>query len=149
MDATYDKYKNLIDKYEKLAEEENPSKSDALYLRQEMRRCDHIINHHQRAQFNLFGRMMGVSGFGAIGLFMTLYRITSSTDLKSKVFLLVTFPTITGILGYMYVRRMHSSPSDAKKNRNKINEFMKSNFSKINDSERIIEEKLIKNNNSI
>ena len=149
MDAIYDKQKDLIQKYISLSEEDQPCRKTAVDLRQEINRNYHIFNHQLRSQFNWVGRYLGAGVLGCAGILYGQYSIKlyqrSSINLLLKSYLL--FPSAGAMIGYLYVRKMHSNYNDGANNKIRLNNFIEENNSKIRDAEKKIEDKLKVMNN--
>lgn len=148
MDSIYEKYKKLILKYKELSNLKDPSKDEALYLRQEMRRCEHILYHHNSAHFNYAGRSIGTTMFGAFGLFLGLCVVPVYLPKIKNNYISVIYCMILlggfGIIGYNYAKYFHSSPNEAVKNKLRINDFIEEYKDIIKESEDKIEDKLKK-----
>lgn len=145
MDAVLDKRDTIVSKYSELANSDNPTREEVVDLRQEINRCDHLIRHHLRAQFNYAGRLLGMGAFAAAGLVFTL----KSTPLSQKLTIkrtLVNFGIIAAFagVGYFYGSTFHSKGREASQAREKAELRVEKVHHILADAEKQIQEKLSK-----
>lgn len=144
MDSYFSKQKDIIKKYEELANSDSPTQEEALDLKQEINKQYHIMNHILRAQLNMAGKFLCAGIGGSIGLI--LYLNYSSAYVKVSIIkqaIRFCAYTLTGAsLGYLHARQFLSRKDEGQKNYEKVVEFRENYDPVIKKCDLTLEEKL-------
>ncbi len=125
MESYFAKQKDIIKKYQELANSESPTQEEALDLKQEINKQYHIMNHVLRAQLNMAGKYFCAAIGGSIGFIIYLNYTSAYTKISlfKRAFRLFACTFTGASLGYLHARQFLSRKVEGKKNYDNVVEF--------------------------
>lgn len=118
MDFQIERKKEIVDVIKEKSEKKELSQEFLLDMQQEINRCNHIMKHTLRSQYNFTGRLACAAVFSTLGVFWSADRVSSRVKLNLKsVGLIAGSAFIGGVFGYFIIggRKFGNLP-DYKKN---------------------------------
>jgi len=118
MDFQIERKKEIVSLVKEKSEQKQLSQEFLLDMQQEINRCNHIMNHILRSQYNFTGRLAVASIFSVLGLFWSCDRISTKAKFGLKnTGMVLGSAFIGGLFGYFFIgARYFGNLPDYKKN---------------------------------
>ena len=118
MDEQVDRKKEIANAIAKRASENTTSQAYLLDMSQEVNRCNHIMQHILRSQYNYEGRLVGSAMLGTAALLFTLDQTSSLKKVGARNIGMIAGATLAfSIFGFYYFgARRFGAVHDYRKN---------------------------------
>jgi hypothetical protein len=125
MESYYSKQKDIIKKYQELAESDSPTQEEVLDLKQEINKQYHIMDHILRAQLNMAGKYLcaGIGGTIGLLLYLNYSSVYSKVSFFKQVFKFCTYTFTGATIGYLHARQFLSKKIEGQKNYDNVKDF--------------------------
>lgn len=127
MDFQVDRKKEILESINKRQSENKITQAYLLDMNQEMNRCNHIMNHILRSQYNYEGRLVGAGMFGVATLLFNLNNQSSLKKMNMRNLGITLSTTLfASLFGYYYFgARRFGNIGDYRKNKEIFDESLK------------------------
>jgi hypothetical protein len=127
MEFQVDRKQEILNALNKRHSENRITQSYLLDMNQELNRCNHIMKHILRSQYNYEGRLVGSAMFGTVALLFCLDKQSSLKKFSSRNLALTLTSTIAfSLFGFYYFgARRFGDIGDYRKNQKIYDESLK------------------------
>lgn len=126
MDFQIERKKEIIEVIKRKKEANKLSQSFLLDMQQELNRCNHLMNHILRSQYNFEGRLACAAALSTLGFLITCDKINALSRFNIKnVGVIAAVSLVSGVVGYYIIgsRRFGNLP-DYRKNLRMYNQSL-------------------------